>query len=57
MSKDRVNAFVVAAQVHIRNTNPTEDEFLQGYLRGIVDALQLVAEAEGREAGARRHTA
>ncbi|MDF2649397.1 MAG: hypothetical protein K0Q73_5202 [Paenibacillus sp.] len=57
MSKDHVNTIVVAVQSFIRDTSPTEDEYIQLYLRGVEDALQLVAGVEGREVGARRHTA
>ena len=52
MSKDRVNAFIVSAQFLIRDTTPTEDEYLQSYIRGVEGVLQLIAEAWRRETGA-----
>jgi len=49
-----------AAQAFIRNADRTEDEFIQGYLIGLADALQLAVEAErggvhvGKEARGKR---
>jgi hypothetical protein len=39
---------VAVAIAHIRQTDPTEDEFIQAYLRGAEDAMRLILEAEQR---------
>lgn len=35
---------IAVTKAHIRNTDPTEDEYIQSYLKGVEDALQLIEE-------------
>jgi hypothetical protein len=47
MSKDNLSAAIA----YVQKTDRTEDEYIQGYLRGVEDALRLAMEAkQGREA-------
>jgi hypothetical protein len=50
MPSDRFNALIAVALEHIRNTDPTDDEYIQDYLRGFEDAIRLAVEAEQRRA-------
>ncbi|WP_158301763.1 hypothetical protein [Paenibacillus mesophilus] len=52
-----IDTLIKVTREHIRNTDPTEDEYIRSYLKGMEDVLQMVAEAEGSGSGARRHTA
>lgn len=48
MSKSHLNTLVAVALEHIHKTDPTDDEYIQDYLRGFEDALRLAMEAERR---------
>lgn len=48
MPSDRFNVLIAVALEHIRNTDPTDDEYIQDYLRGFEDAIRLAVEAEQR---------
>jgi hypothetical protein len=51
VSNDRLNAFVAVALERISKIDPTDDKYIQDYLRGFEDALLLAAEANQRRAG------
>lgn len=42
---------LAAAIAYVQKTEWTEDEYIQGYLKGVEGVLQLVMEAEQRRSG------
>lgn len=51
-----IEARITIALDHIHKTDPTEDEYIRSYLKGMEDALQLIT-GQRSESGARKHTA
>jgi hypothetical protein len=46
MDKSKRTMIIEAFIAHIRNTEPTDDEYIQSYLQGFEDALWLIVEAD-----------